>query len=62
MHSQTKVSGVKLPEVHSVDKGIDPGMKQERQLVKFPSPAIQPNKPILGQGREGPRREMSVPT
>ena len=31
MHSQAKASGVKLPEVHSIDKGVDPNIKPERQ-------------------------------
>ena len=28
--SQAKASGVKLPEVHSVDRGVDPNGKPER--------------------------------
>ena len=31
-HSQTKASGIKLSEVHSVDKGINPNIKTERHL------------------------------
>ena len=31
-------------------------------MLKSPNPAVQPNKPRLGQGREGLRREMSIPT
>ena len=31
-------------------------------MLKSPNPAIQPNKSRLGQGREGLRRETSVPT
>ena len=59
MRSQGKASGVKLPEVHGVDKGINPDIKPERQILKSQNPA---NKPKLGQGREGLRREMKVPT
>ena len=33
-HSQAKAIGVKLPEVHSVDKGVDPNKKPERQMLK----------------------------
>ena len=33
MHSQAKASGVKLPEVHGVDKGVDPNIKPERQIL-----------------------------
>ena len=31
-------------------------------MLKSPNPAIQPNKPRLGQDRAGPRRKMSIPT
>ena len=31
-HSQTKASGIKLSEVHSVDKGINPDIKPERRI------------------------------
>ena len=43
--SQAKASGVKLPEVHGVDKGVGPNIKPERQMLKSPNPAIQSNKP-----------------
>ena len=33
-HSQAKASGVKLPEVHGVDKGINPYIKPESQILK----------------------------
>ena len=36
-HSQAKANGVKLPEVHSVDKGVDPNIKPERQILKSPN-------------------------
>ena len=61
MCSEARTSGVKLPEVHGVDKCVNPNIKPERQVLKSPNPVIQPNKPKLGQGREGLRREMSVP-
>ena len=44
--------GVKLSEVHGVDKGINPDIKPERQVLKSPKSA---NKPKLEQGREGLR-------
>ena len=34
MSSQVKASGVKLPEVHGVDKGVDPNVKPEREILK----------------------------
>ena len=57
--SQTKASRVKLSEVHSVDKGINPDIKPERQLLKSQNSA---EKSKLGQGREGFRRKMKVLT
>ena len=60
--SQAKVSEMKLPEDHSVDEGVNPNIKPERLVQKSQSPTIQWNEPRLEQGREGPIREMSVPT
>ena len=48
-YSQVKDSGIKLPEVHGVDKGINPNIRPERQILKSQNSA---NKPKLGQGRE----------
>ena len=31
MHSQAKTSGKKLPEVHGVDKGLNPKLRPEKQ-------------------------------
>ena len=61
-HSQAKASGIKLPEVHSVDKGIDPNIKPERQMLKSPDPAILSNKLRLAEHRAGPGRKISVST
>ena len=61
-HSQAKASRIKLPEVHGVDKGVNPNIKPERQVQKSSNPAMQPNKPRLEQGREGLIREASVPS
>ena len=58
-HSQAKDSGIKLPEVHGVNKGINPDIKPERQALKSQNSA---NKPRLGQGKECLRREMRTPT
>ena len=52
--SQAKDSGIKVPEVHSVDKGINPNIKLERQILKTQNSA---NKPKLRQGRESLRKE-----
>ena len=55
--SQTNTSGIILPEVHSIDKGIDPNIRLEKQVIR---PVISPEakgisqvKPRLGQGRAG---------
>ena len=60
-----KASGIKLPEVHGVFKVVDPNVKPERQILKSPNLATQPNlqnKPRLGQGRAGLRSKMKAPT
>ena len=62
MQSQAKASEVKLPEVHGVNKGVDPNLKPERQILKSPNPITQPNKHRSGQSRAGLRRKMKAPT
>ena len=37
--SQTKTSGIILPKVHSIEKGIDPNIRPEKQVTK---PVITP--------------------
>ena len=32
--SQAKSSGITLPEVHGIDKGIDPNIRPEKQVIK----------------------------
>ena len=57
--SQTKASGVQLPEVHGSRKGLDPHKIPEKQ----PQPIIGldvDRKPRLGQGRAGVRRKMKA--
>ena len=58
--SQTKASGVQLPEVHGSRKRLDPHKIPEKQ----PQPIIGldvERKPRLGQGRAGVRRRSSAP-
>ena len=53
-----------MPVVHGVDKGVDPNVKPERQILKSPNLATHPNlqnKPRLGQGRTGLRRKINAP-
>ena len=44
MQSQAKASGINLPEVHSVDKGVDLNVKPEKQTPKYPNPTTQSHK------------------
>ena len=60
MRSQAKSSGVKLPEVHGVGKGLDPNILSEKQIIqplvsKVKVQQITQVKPRLGQGRAGLR-------
>ena len=43
MQPQAKANGVKLPEVYSVDKGVDPNIKPERQILHSPNLTTQTN-------------------
>ena len=57
--SQTKASGVQLPEVHGTRKGLDPHEIPEKQ----PQPIVKPTigkKPRLGQGRAGIKRKVKL--
>ena len=55
-HSQAKSSGIKLPEVHGVGKGLDPHTQTEKQTIE---PIVSKVKevsqiePRLGQRRAG---------
>ena len=35
MHSQAKTSGTKLPEVHGVEKGLNPNLRPEEANIPF---------------------------
>ena len=58
MWSQTKYSGINLPEVHGVSKSLDPNAQPEKQTVK-PSKVnkVSQVKPRTVQGRAGLRRK-----
>ena len=60
-----KSSGIKLPEVHGVGKGLDPNLQPEKQVLK---PLVITKvkeasqiKPKLGQGRAGLRCKIKMP-
>ena len=54
--SQTKASGVELPEVHGSKKGLDPRRILERQTQPIARLEVD-RKPRIGQGRAGVRRK-----
>ena len=59
MQSQAKYSGIKLPEVHGVEKSLNPNLRPEKQHT-FPK---QENleRPHIGQGRAGSKRKKPDP-
>ena len=57
--SQTKASGVQLPEVHGTRKGLDPHNLPEKQLQPVAKLVIE-KKPRLGQGRAGIKRKVKL--
>ena len=54
--SQTKVSGVQLPEVHGSRKRLDPHRVPEKQSQPIAGLDVD-RKPRIGQGRAGVRRK-----
>ena len=62
---QAKSSGIKLPEVHGVEKGLDPNILPEKQTMKPIAVAKAKEasqiKPGLGQGRESLRHKIKTP-
>ena len=69
MRSQVKSSGIKFPEIHGANKGLDPHVQPGKQR-SFPSLPIQTvdkglsthpiPKPRIGQGRAGLRRKVKM--
>ena len=67
--SQVKSSGIKLPEIHGANKGLNPHVQPGKQR-SFPSQPIQTvdkgplthpiPKPRIGQGRAGLRRKVKT--
>ena len=60
--SQTKASGVKLPEVHGVEKGLDLHIKPGRQRLLSPTMDMRHpiSMPRIGQGRAAIRRKVKI--
>ena len=62
--SQGKSSSIPLPEVHKVDKGIDPNIRLEKQVIKpiiSDANDIPQIKSRLGQGRTGIKQKIKLP-
>ena len=63
--SQAKSSGITLPEVHGVDKGIDPNILPEKQVIKpiitSEVKGITQAKPGLGQGIAVIKQKIKLP-
>ena len=64
--SQVRSSGIRLPEIHGVNKGLDPHMQPGKQK-SFPIQTINKGmpthpipKPRIGQGRAGLRRKVKA--
>ena len=59
---QAKSSGITLPEVHGIDKGIEPNIRMEKQVIKpiitSEVKSVSKIKPILGQGRAGIKQKL----
>ena len=64
--SQVKSSGIRLPEIHGVNKGLDPHAQPGKQKT-FPIQTVNKGmltplipKPRIGQGRAGLRRKVNT--
>ena len=63
--SQAKSSGISLPEVHGLGKGLNPNIRPEKQVIR-PNIAsevkgVSQIKPRLGQGRAGTKWKIKLP-
>ena len=67
--SQTKPSGIKIPEIHGANKGLDPHVRPGKQkpLPSLPIHSIEKGppthpipKPRIGQGRAGLKRKVKT--
>ena len=65
--SQVRVSGIRVPEIHGANKGLDPHVQPGKQK-SFPIQTVNKGmpthpipKPRIGQGRAGLRRKAKAP-
>ena len=63
--SQAKSSGISLPEVHGVGKGLDPNLLPEKHVIKpiitSEVKGMPQTKPRIVQGRAGLRYKINIP-
>ena len=63
--SQAKSTGIKLPKVHDIGKGLNPNIQPEKQAVKPIAVTnlkeVSQAKPRLGQGRAWLRHKIKTP-
>ena len=55
--SQAKSSGVKVPDIHGIEKGLDPHVRQEKVAKPIEKKVVE-KRPRLDQGRAGLRRRI----
>ena len=61
MQLQTNVTGIMLPEVHSMKKMLDMNVLPEKQKPQIHSGEVDKNRPRLGRGRAGIKCKKSEP-
>ena len=57
--SQARPSGIKLLEVHGMEKNLDPNIKPEKQHANPIEESLE--KPCIGQGRAGLKKKRPEP-
>ena len=61
MRSQTKVTGITLPEVHSAKKMLDTNVLPEKQKPQIHEKQVDKNRSRLGRGRSGIKCKNTQP-
>ena len=61
MQSQTKATGITLPEVHGAKKTLDTRVLPEKQKPQIQAEQVVKIRPRLGRGRAGIRHKKPQP-